>query len=891
MASFSGLPGVTDSTTSIVSSDATTSPAYSSHSTSPGTGAMQGTMVGVGDGGTRTALLNDSSNARGMFGNVLGLMGNVWGAAGALTGFGSTPKHAVAQDPAPTSNAKAHAEVDGWTLLASAIHDNDTAVSADSQLDGWTLVSTEDKNKGAAVLTKQEAADTIAPEADSDGDVFHDFPDDDEEIFEDFPDDDETATPVYQNIDGGKPGVNGVPQNVIGGLPASDGAQNVRPVVLQLDDELDIPLMSLSTFMRPDETPTLALGDKGARDASENQIQEQQAGLMARALGFGGWMLGGAAGVMGGVVGMAGGVVGSVATVAKDALVDALPAALTGQETVQSSTDATPAAPVSLANRNLEEAEKVSSGIRDKMHKLNLQLTALGYDLATKSGKQPKELLDAPQLNYTDTGVRWYHQARGALSAVMPTLGIAAAGAGVAVVGDAVGTVTASLPLKALALLGGGYLGLSALADYPELATDHAARTLIKATLTDVQKDMARFDDLVGQERARFTAEARALVVSDARTPRLQALQAELSNVTEALEKIENGEVSPVAPVLHQVEISDGAARTQTLGLADRARAAFSSAFASIARGLENIGRFVEDLSNVFERRAADKAEQAYAHNARDMLRALQKAPPHTLLSGGIDVRARERAEAHGARIDTLEVRKQFHMGENLALALINQEGQAFGAVKIGTEGNAYAAAATLTTARALAWYLESIAPTGHANDPTRTVPQVTRNADGSLTINDPDRKLYSFLMNVPSAHTSAMDSTEGRQSVGFTIDDHRQGMPQGMHGMRFEIRLGTDGTEQLHMSFIENHAAPVFAALGDESDMLMQMHNAIHSSEPQPVTQGQDRSTWPEERLRLRQAELVNELQREITLYKGDQAQVAALGNWQNPTFFSGRV
>ncbi|MBJ7263469.1 MAG: hypothetical protein JHC61_06905, partial [Burkholderiaceae bacterium] len=407
----------------------------------------------------------------------------------------------------------------------------------------------------------------------------------------------------------------------------------------------------------------------------------------------------------------------------------------------------------------------------------------------------------------------------------------ATVGAGTAAVGaNLPGLSPEMLTIRATALLGGAYLGLSALRDFPELATNHAAIAMLNDEMPAILADMVKLDDIMGQERARQTGMVRAMLVSESRTPRIEALKVELANVSETLRKVEAGEVQAAPELRHEVEFGTGKASTEVKSFATKAREAFSSFFEPIGRGLASMGRFIADLPNVpgrwLDARAAGKAEQAYAKEAQLMLNVLATPANNTQIGRGADVRANERAGANGIKHDLSYVRKQCHIGENLTRTLLKQEDQAFGAVVHKDENDTVSVKASLTTARAIAWYLDTIAAPESINDPD--APKVTRNADGSLTVKDPDRKLYSFLMNVPVAYNGAA-AGEDQQSMAFQIDDHHQGMPQGMHGMRFEIRMDDNGQQELHLSFTPKKDEPVFQPLGGETQQLKNMYAAMH--------------------------------------------------------------
>jgi|GEM_PF-1108714 len=640
-----------------------------------------------------------------------------------------------------------------------------------------------------------------------------------------------------------------------------------------VQDNDEIVMMSLEELLGDDfdKLPPLIVGDREARDASEAEVQQPQRTWMGGLRNMAGWMAGG--------------------------LVGMLPTALVGQAATQASAQAgaVQSPTETFSDQNLAKANELVKKIDTKMKLLNLQLRALGVEGAnsTTGANAPREQMDQPELSTGDTLKRWYYRARGGASAAVTTLGWATVGAGTTAVGaNLPGLSPEMLTIRATALLGGAYMGLSALRDFPELATNHAAIAMLNDEMPAILTDMVELDDIMGQERARQTGMVRALLVSEARSPRIDAMKVELTDVTEALRKVEAGEVQAVPELRHEVALGDGKASAEVKSLATQAREAFASFFEPIGRGLASAGRFIADLPNVASRwldaRAAGKAEQAYAKDAQMMFTVLATPTSKSDIRGGVDVRASERANANGIKHDISHVRKQCHMGENLTRTLLKQDGQAFGAVAYKTEHDSVSVKASLTTARAMAWYLDAIAAPEHIDDPD--APKVTRNEDGSLTVKDPDRKLYSFLMNVPVAH-EGVTLGDGQQSLAFQIDDHHQGMPQGMHGMRFETRMSDNGEEELHLSFTPKSADPVFKPLRNEAQQIKSIYEAAHSSPQREIAQGKDFSTWPADRLVAHQEKLLFQLDREQAMHNADQQQIEALKNWHNPDFISGRA
>lgn len=663
------------------------------------------------------------------------------------------------------------------------------------------------------------------------------------------------------------------------GLP--DGSAGQSPQALALDDVPILPLSSLLGDAGEAQGVRVEADTLPARESVQQETQQQQEGIMGRLLRYGGTALGAVTST----------VVGTASSVAR-AVGGYLPG---GSTPAAESASAAASQPVS--ERNLARAGEVAGKIDEQMAKLNEQLRRMGGGgdaLRVPAG----ERLNTPTLSTWDTLSRWNHQVRGAFSAGLTTLGWTTAAVAIPTATSVITTPMALSPtsvgINATAVLGGAYLGLTALRDFPELASNRAALSLVESRLASLQPQFKELDNLIAQEASRQTATERTMLVSLERAPRLDALQRELAQVGEALKTAPSVPVQGAEP-RHAVALGDGQARTQTLSLAARAKSAFQSFFGSIARGLSSAGRFLADLPNVpgrlLERRAAGKSELAYTQGAgRSALGILSAPRDGGIVQGGVDVRVMQRAaDAGGASLALPDVRRQMHIGENLTHALRASDKPAFGAIAVGEGTQQVAATASLTTARAMAWYFAAAA---YAQEIGNTQPPaVTRNTDGSLSVADPDRKLYSFLMHAPSVHTGAMAGEGGTREPGrLTLDDHRRGFPDGARGMQFETALNAQGGAELRIRFVAERAQPVFTPLANEKDVLLSMYQALHSPAQTAGPQA-DFSGWSRERLQAHQSSLIDALQRETALIAGDQQQIRDLRDWQNPAFLAGRA
>ncbi|MPT26709.1 MAG: hypothetical protein E2602_07270 [Achromobacter sp.] len=644
----------------------------------------------------------------------------------------------------------------------------------------------------------------------------------------------------------------------------------------------DVPVLPLSSLLgesgelevqggvETDPTPV--------REEVAQQTQQQQQGILGRLAAMGGNALG---------------AVTATVTSTASSVMNTVASYLPGGGTPVSGS-AGVSAGQTVSERNLARAGEVAVKIDAEMAKLNEQLRRMGGDaLRVPDG----ERLNAPTLSAWDTLSRWNHQVRGAMSAGLTTLGWTTAAVAIptatSVITSPMGWTPTGIGINATATLGGAYLGLTALRDFPELASNRAALSLVESTLQALQPQFQELDNLIAQEQSRQTATERTMLVSLERGARMEALQRELAQVGEALQAAPSAPLQGAA-TRHPVALGDGQARAQTLGLAQRAKSAFQSFFGSIARGLSSVGRFLADLPNVpgrlLERRAAGKSELAYVGGAgRAALNLLASPREGGIVRDGVDVRTMQRAvDAGGVSQGLAEVRRQMYIGENLTHALRDNDSPAFGAIAVGTGLQQVAATANLTTARAMAWYFAGAADAAERGNGQQ--PAVTRNTDGSLSVADPDRKLYSFLMHAPSVYTGSMAGEPGGEPGRLTLDDYRRGFPDGARGMQFETTLDAQGAAELRVRFVADRARPVFTPLANEHGVLLAMYQALHSP-AQPGERQADFSGWSREQLEAHQSSLLAALQREGTLVAGDQQQVRDLRDWQNPAFLAGRA
>lgn len=451
-----------------------------------------------------------------------------------------------------------------------------------------------------------------------------------------------------------------------------------------------------------------------------------------------------------------------------------------------------------------------------------------------------------------------------------------AAAAGRSGVGNAVRGAPTTGPLS---------LCLTTLHRYPELATNEERLYFLKDTLVRLKGGLEFLQYRLDWQKGRHDVEARMTTVQYARTQKLRSLRLEAESVSRA------GEASMLVRD-SKVGLGDGNMRTPVLGLAARTKAAFGAFFtrvgAALGRGASALFTLIAD----YGRHAARLQEHKDAQTTATALSALQSIAPDSLLHSqlGFEVGALLGAVKAGVvDMEYPEVRQQFVMGENLVRLLITDKMASFGSLAYpGEKGHRdiQIVPSTLTTARAIAWYLDTVADMDDdARRQSPGTPEVRRKGN-SLIVADPQRRLAGFLISAPTAYTAAMAGhDDATLSSAITIDDHRPGMPGGMRAMHFETVVDEKSKAVgLRLSFTERSARPVYQPLANEREVLDRMKAAQHRASAALPAARQDYSGWSVDRLRAHFQALQEQALREIAVFKADQRLLQDMGAQDNP-------
>lgn len=520
--------------------------------------------------------------------------------------------------------------------------------------------------------------------------------------------------------------------------------------------------------------------------------------------------------------------------------------------------------------------------IRELIVTLDAAHQVLNHQVASKTGSEvisSAGRLTPVQQSYWDAWSHLRSTMSGAASAgvsALPSLSVAAAAPVIAGgISSAVRGPVGSLAVMATAYTGAAFLALTTLRGLPQQANDNAVAGLIDAKMTEADGLMAELKGRIEEEKTRCSVESRMVLVAGTRPQQINALAARLKHVEKALQLPASEPATGVAmsPLQHRVRVSDGEQRKQTLAIT-----------ASVRERLVQF--FTRIIDFFFARRNAFKQEQIYVASVQPMLKALAACAPDSRVNTLEDVAVRRRAAAGAVKMNPAELRKQLMRGENLTRTLHAAKTPSFGVVPFGNIQDLRAVAATLTTSRMIALYLDTLAdlPQEEKVDYPHA-PQVTRNDDGSLGVSDPDRKLYSFLMSVPTAYARMMKEGHADLSEVMTIDDHSPGMPGGMYGMQFKAGLDqASHASVLNLSFTPQSSGQVFKPLGNELETLYKLRDAMRDASASAALSEQEIATMSPQELRALQSRLMNALTPLLALHRADAAQGRVLENWRNP-------
>lgn len=512
--------------------------------------------------------------------------------------------------------------------------------------------------------------------------------------------------------------------------------------------------------------------------------------------------------------------------------------------------------------------------LRSQIHQ---ELIKLNQHVRNTTGKDIEDIIDlkgdlsSVEMGGWDRLFAARHMVAGGFSAATPVLGKLAGAAAVPIVAGAVA------PWLGIAMLGnvagyaaGAFLALKALQGLGEKVTDATAKSMIAEIEGKLKDAHAELRIIEREEKARADVEDLIRLAAKPRSQQINTLRKQLSHIDKALQANtpqKAGAAREAArPLRHPVTVGDGVGRAELPDAAVGMRQKFS--------------RFFSRIADFFlARRNAANREHAYVIEAgnRKTFEALSMPALGSRLNA-LEVEAEKRLAPSQRSMKGLALRQRLVQGENVVRALVAAE-PGFGGVafKHPVAGDR-AVAATLSTARMLAWYLDALAELPEEKwENYPHAPRVERGADGVLTVPDPGRRLSNFLMGVPTAHAGA-----ARGEDGILIDDHSPGMPGAMSGIRFSTEATKD-SHILKLSFVPKSSNQVFQQKDHHKELVRLSVTLREASaaagEPQDNIAGRAR----EELLALRD-DLEAKLKPLHALELEDMERLQVLANWHDP-------
>lgn len=512
-----------------------------------------------------------------------------------------------------------------------------------------------------------------------------------------------------------------------------------------------------------------------------------------------------------------------------------------------------------------------------------IQLDESCYQLLAVMNEAAGETMHLPhsdrmlpmEFDALDTLRYWAQTMSGGLAAFQSNVDelLAASAASVAVgMAAKVGVPKTGLAVQSAATTGAAYLCAQALRKCPKLTNDKDTMSSLKAGLSPLKALLEQIEHRLAWLKGRHDVEARITTVQHARAQKLRSLRFEAESVATA------GKAAMVAPD-RTVRVSDGGLRAQVLGLAAQAKTAFGTFFTHVGKALGRVYTFFVPGAGD-GRRAACLQEQEDAKRIMPTLRALQSSAQDSLVNNKLCLEAQAMLRAIKAGVTDLEyseARQRFIMGENLVRALMTAKVPSFGSMEYdGGEkhGGRHIVHSTLATSRSISWYLDAIADLdADARRASPGTPEVKR-IGNSLVVADPQRRLAGFLMSAPTAHTALMAGRkDAALSTVVTIDDHRAGMPGGMHSMQIESVVDEESnTVGLRLSFTAQGDRPVYQPLANEAQVMDRMRTAPYMAGAPLPAASQDYSGWSVDRLAAHFQVLKEQVRQETIVFKADQ-------------------
>lgn len=606
-------------------------------------------------------------------------------------------------------------------------------------------------------------------------------------------------------------------------------------------------------------------------------------------------------------------------------------------------TDSLPPDTRPISEKNLSQIERLQIDTAKCLAKLDAQIVKVNGEGASILNKNPdpsKIKPDVSALGFQDHAWRWGETAKASFGEAIKTLGWCTAGAGIAYGGSTVSSLTGGgISGSLVSILGGSYVALSALRDFPGNVSDRTTINMIEKSLVEINQLLGTAQELILKEQHRQELSGKLGVMFQGRMETIERLELELEVVDRQLvgRKESGSEVEPVEsqPRLPTV-VGDGATRSETLSGMARVKQAFSSFFAPVVEGLSRAGRFLGDalgLTSLSMIRKMDRDEnRAYESTYAQGLRLLQQPSQNSIMDRTLVQQAARRMldlpqerPDHGPkevqqRIRQIEhkgesMRPVLRLGENVVRHVREGSGGSFGTLIVpDQDGNRFVVNSGQPTVRAMCHYLDVLArDVGEKN-----TLGVKVDDSGSLVLHDPDRRLYQFLLGAPQAMTPLFMSPVGAGSQWreatehagrMWINDSSGQLPGGANRVVFEIGVD-EGKDVLKLRFEHLGRDELVSSVLDmpEHSMLKQLklmdtaYRDAYRSGSKPVAvdslddealmrryensnkqlgvSGEDYGRWPLGNLQERREQLLNRLAKEQVLLQRDNDSYQLLQN-----------
>jgi hypothetical protein len=476
---------------------------------------------------------------------------------------------------------------------------------------------------------------------------------------------------------------------------------------------------------------------------------------------------------------------------------------------------------------------------------------------------------------------------RGALTAVLNASGGVATT--VAVSAGVANTVGFLLPGVGIAAVAGGFaLTLKKLRETPSDIVPKAAKIEVAKHLAPLDAKQTLLTALVERELHREQMAERIKANLSVGMAKCDIL---LQAITEAENAIKE---EPVA-------VKDTSAETQAQSslltrLAD-AREALVSLIGSLSKQLSAITEWVFPTPPMRAAKAFDAAEQRAEESFRNdsplMLKYLADVQDSNISGQALTSAFRELKNGGASKIKSDDLKKDIHIGENLVRTLASSP-VSFGAVEFtawaGTLNTHYAVPSNLTTARSIAHFIEAQATTNAQAGLTEENASISRRDDGTYVVADPDRKIYNFLANAPTAYASYLSESAKERfanplatGIGnMAILDYSGTLPGGANKMTFETQIDDYNQSILVMRFVKEDQTSSFrpnhAAVKDFLDE-MRAHN------PAPLERANFSSMSDDDKHKYFWS-LVSAQEKLADFLQVEAGQLTTLQDWANPVF-----